>query len=85
MLMSASEKNERHSISDSDLIGADTRIILQPFLDFSETSLGCLIILVEYPRIIPRMLVCYEGADGSVRMASTDSVTEVLGLAPKFS
>ena len=38
-----------------------TRIILQPFLDLTGTSLGCPILLAEYPRIIPRMLVCYEG------------------------
>ena len=45
----------------NDLAGADTEIILQPLLDFSGTSLGCPILLAEYPRIIPRMLVCYEG------------------------
>ena len=41
----------------NDLAGADTGIILQPFLTFSGTCPGCPILLAEYLRIIPRMLV----------------------------
>ena len=55
------KKTQKSWDNHNDLAGADTGIILKPLLDFSGTSLGCPILLEKYPRIIPRMLACYEG------------------------